>query len=319
MSNPLFQPPTPAQPWGTVAPPQVTPYQPQRVYLPLAPYQGYTQPQGYYVPGTQLAQTGGMIAEQMQPGPNIQGWGAQAPTYQVQAPSMATQAYTGWNPQSAAAPVYQGSPVTAGGWGPGGYGTAGQPSQVPQYVQERRAGEPGQSLDARRQYLMQVAEQRRQAGLGAYGQSAGGGALPPGYPDQQGTQQGQAQAQGKGAAPQNWFDRWQQEFQGEHGGASPSDWYKKQGEGLAEALGDREWSQRFAREQGRPPNQTEWEDHWYISRTGRPRPVFSPEQWKKLRSMMKGRRRSSGGGAEEEQRPPNYVPPMTIWRLGEGY
>jgi len=281
----------------------------------MVQYPNYSQPQGYYVPGTQLAQTGGRIAEQMQPGPNVQGWGAQAPTYQVQAPSQATQAYAGYNPYQ-----FQGAAVTAGGWGPGGYGTAGQPSSLPQFVQERQAGQPGQALDARRQYLMQVAEQRRAAGLGTYGQSVGGGALPPGYPDQgtqqaQGGQGQQGQAQGGGG---NWFDRWQSEFSKEHGGASANDWYKAQGEGLAEALGDREWSVRFAQEQGRSPTQTEWEDHWYITRTGRPRPTFSPEQWKALRGMMK-RRRSSGGGAEEEKRPPNYVPPMTIWRLGEGY
>lgn len=91
------------------------------------------------------------------------------------------------------------------------------------------------------------------------------------------------------------LEGWYQAFMGEHGGQTPEEFYERTGEGLAEALADREWSQGFAQMYGRPPNDYDWANHWYATRRGY-------------------RRGGGGGGGGGGPRPPTYMPQRITWR-----
>lgn len=107
-------------------------------------------------------------------------------------------------------------------------------------------------------------------------------------------------------APPNVDAAWYKQFQVEHDGETPEKFYARTGEGLDEALADREWGDRFARMMGRAPTEWDWEEHWYSTRAyGRPQGNPGPG-W---------RRKSKRGATDDIKRPPLYVPPQTSWRL----
>lgn len=118
---------------------------------------------------------------------------------------------------------------------------------------------------------------------------------------------------GRGAAaPSGVNPQWYQEFQRQHGGQTPEQFYAQTGEGLAHALADKDWSEGFAQMYGRPPTDDDWRAHWFSTRVG-----YQPGEggrgsaaWLKAR---KERRRAKKAG-EQEQRPPTYMPPPIIWR-----
>lgn len=89
---------------------------------------------------------------------------------------------------------------------------------------------------------------------------------------------------------------WYKAFQDEHEGQTPEQYYKATGEGLAEALADKEWAENFAEDNGRPPTDDEWRWWWFESRTGGAPPGEEPEE-------------------AGEARPPLYVPPPTTWKV----
>jgi hypothetical protein len=102
---------------------------------------------------------------------------------------------------------------------------------------------------------------------------------------------------------------WYKQFQIEHDGEKPEDFYARTGEGIDEALEDRDWGNRFAQMYGRPPSEYDWEEYWYASRPPyRGRPQGDPGAgW---------RRKSLRGKTDvDEKRPPLYVPERTSWRL----
>jgi hypothetical protein len=114
--------------------------------------------------------------------------------------------------------------------------------------------------------------------------------------------------------PEGISGRWWNEFRAQHGGQNPSQAYGQHGEGLAEALYDKAWSEGFARAEGRPPTDEEWTAHYYATRGG---PRMSEEQ----RQLRRALRRARGGYVpptsttpEQEQRPPTFVPPYVVWR-----
>ena len=97
-------------------------------------------------------------------------------------------------------------------------------------------------------------------------------------------------------APAGVDQKWWDDFTEEHDGQNPLDYYGAQGEGLAEAMGDLEWSQGFERDHGRPPNDDEWRWWWFEKRgLNRPRQQAAPKE-------------------EEEPRPPLWIPPQVVWR-----
>ena len=97
-------------------------------------------------------------------------------------------------------------------------------------------------------------------------------------------------------APAGVDQKWWDDFTEEHDGQNPLDYYGAQGEGLAEAMGDLEWSQGFERDHGRPPNDDEWRWWWFEKRgLNRPRQPAAPKE-------------------EEEPRPPLWIPPQVVWR-----
>ena len=72
---------------------------------------------------------------------------------------------------------------------------------------------------------------------------------------------------------------WYQEFQKVHG-MTPEQYYMQPGQtytggpgysagyALEAALNDLSWAEGFARQAGRPPNQVEWDEHWYNTHGG---------------------------------------------------
>lgn len=161
---------------------------------------------------------------------------------------------------------------------------------------------------------------------------------------------------GGGGYP-SWFPpgidpKWYAQFMKEHGGQTAEQFYSnvgRYGEGLAEALADRQWGDEFAREHGgRAPTQDEWTAHYYGSRPGAAWAAMSKlerkaerkasrKRWKKDWASEKGY--SSWGEYEsmlasgevnpgeskaeaqarkqkelEESRGPLYVPPQFSWR-----
>ena len=109
-------------------------------------------------------------------------------------------------------------------------------------------------------------------------------------------------------APPNVDPAWYRQFQIEHGGEKPEDFYARTGEGLDEAVADRDWGNRFAQMMGRAPSEYDWEEHWYATRPpyrGRPQGDPGPG-W---------RRKSKRGATEDEKRAPLYVPQQTSWRV----
>lgn len=138
---------------------------------------------------------------------------------------------------------------------------------------------------------------------------------PPQLPEE--GAQGTAGAQGPGRAGPSYAPApagidpvWYQQFQQEHGGMTPEQYYSQTGEHIGHALEDQEWAENFYRDNGRPPNEYEWRHHWFITRVG-----YTPEEaeeWR-IRHLIR-EETGGGGGGDEEQRPPLYEPPNIIWR-----
>lgn len=105
---------------------------------------------------------------------------------------------------------------------------------------------------------------------------------------------------------------WYRQFQEEHGGETPEEFYRRTGEGLDEALADRAWGEQFARERGRPPSEDDWRYNWFMTRKGRPPPTFSPEQWDVLSRYQ---RRRTGEGSEPRAPRPLVIPGPSRWRV----
>lgn len=108
---------------------------------------------------------------------------------------------------------------------------------------------------------------------------------------------------------QGWWDA----FTREHGGENPQEFYERSGEGLQDALWDRDWSEQFARDTGRPPNDDEWRAHWFMTRTGATQE--QRDEWKRAKEIRRALRRYGDREPSEpfQQRPPVYVPPYVIW------
>jgi hypothetical protein len=102
---------------------------------------------------------------------------------------------------------------------------------------------------------------------------------------------------------------WYQQFQKEHGGQTPEQFYGQTGEGLPHALADKEWSEGFAQMYGRPPNEYDWRAHWFSTRAG-----GTPESREKARSNYSRWVDKQRDKERQEQKPPTYMPPAVIWR-----
>jgi len=61
---------------------------------------------------------------------------------------------------------------------------------------------------------------------------------------------------------------WYERFTQQHGGQTPEQYYGQHREGLAEALGDLEWSRGFQGMYGRPPTEDDWKAWYFQSRGG---------------------------------------------------
>ncbi len=139
------------------------------------------------------------------------------------------------------------------------------------------------------------------------------GAAVAGLWDQQAQPAGRGGGAGFRSAPPGVNPGWYAQFQKEHGGQTPEEFYAQTGEGLPEAMADLEWSQGFAQMTGRAPSQYDWEEHWYATRGyGRPRQQ-SPREYAAWQKARKERRRAKKA-EEAEPRPPTYMPPQIIWR-----
>ena len=110
------------------------------------------------------------------------------------------------------------------------------------------------------------------------------------------------------------YQPWYVEFQKQHQGQTPEEYYAMTSaqagnptEGLGDALSDLEWSQAFARDHGRPPNEDEWRWWWFTTREG-----GTPEA--KAAAQNQGGGGGGGGGGEQKVNPPLWVPPQTWWR-----
>lgn len=153
------------------------------------------------------------------------------------------------------------------------------------------------------QFPLPVTQEAQAAALQA---AAGGGGRGGG---------GRGSGGGLYSAPPGVNPGWYAQFQREHGGQTPEEFYGQTGEGLPEALADREWAEGFAQMTGEPPSQYDWEEHWYSTRGyGRPREQSPREYaaWQKARKERRRARMKEKG--EQEPRPPTYMPPPIIWR-----
>ena len=116
---------------------------------------------------------------------------------------------------------------------------------------------------------------------------------------------------------------WYAQFQREHGGQTPEQFYGQTGEGLAHAMADKEWSEGFARMYGRPPSEHDWRAHWFSTRVGyqpgeNRMAGMTPRQYERWQRARKERRRAKkreqAMGGKEERRPPVWMPPAIVWR-----
>lgn len=108
-------------------------------------------------------------------------------------------------------------------------------------------------------------------------------------------------------APTGIDPTWYQQFQAEHEGMTPEQFYAQTGEDIGSALADQEWAEQWAAEHGGvPPDEYQWRYHWFMTRYGHP-PPENYDQW--LEEQQAG----YGGTKEDEQNPPTYQPPMIIW------
>ena len=92
-----------------------------------------------------------------------------------------------------------------------------------------------------------------------------------GRPAQPGAQPAQVQqpgVQAPAAVQQLGLGNWYQQFAQQHGGQTVEQYYGQQREGLAEALGDLEWSRGFQGSYGRPPSEDDWKAWYFQSRGG---------------------------------------------------
>lgn len=127
----------------------------------------------------------------------------------------------------------------------------------------------------------------------------------------------------KSSAPPGINAAWWDEFTAQHGGQDPDTFYERQGEGLAEALADRDWGAQFAQAQGRPPTDDEWRVHWFQTRTGMSQE--DRDAWRRKKETRRTLKQTTGGklpwarSAQEaaagggEARPPLWVPPSVTW------
>lgn len=171
-------------------------------------------------------------------------------------------------------------------------GQGGQAWQPPAWFGPMQAGYPG---------VAAVAGWAEQQGwdpealagggfAGGGGQvGGGGGQAPPPTP-------APAQAPQYSTAPPGVDEGWWVQFQVEHEGQDPEEYYGAQGEGLAEALGDLEWSQQFEADNGRPPTEDEWRWWWFHKRG-----MMTPEE--------------AATTTAEEPRPPLWIPPQVAWMV----
>lgn len=127
---------------------------------------------------------------------------------------------------------------------------------------------------------------------------------------------GGGRGRGLVAAPPGVNPGWYAQFQREHEGQTPEQFYGQTGEGLPEAMADEEWARGFAQMMGRAPSQYDWEEHWYSTRGyGRPREQ-SPREYAAWQKARKERRRAKKAEKEgtDQPRPPVWMPPQVIWR-----
>lgn len=165
---------------------------------------------------------------------------------------------------------------------------------------ERGVGMPAEALG-----ILERAYQR-QAGAGTQGLPGQAGA---GAPTRGG---GAAAARApRNPAPPGINQAWWDQFTAEHAGENPDQFYGRTGEGLAEALADREWSEAFARDTGRPPSEDEWRAHWFMTRTGATQE--QRDEWRRAREMRRVLREQRSPGRRFEERPPVFVPPYVVW------
>lgn len=119
------------------------------------------------------------------------------------------------------------------------------------------------------------------------------------------------------AAPPGVNIDWYAEFQRQHGGQTPEQYYAKTGEGLAEAMADEEWARGFAEMYGRPPTDDDWRAHWFSTRVG-----YTPEEYEKwkMRQIVQQEiqrqqeQQQPEPEPEPEQRAPIYQPQYITWR-----
>ena len=247
----------------------------QSPYLPLVTRQPYVYPE-------QRA----MTAQQWSPA----SWPWQAPGFQW--PQVQQQAPMG-------APAYPAAPTITPSY-PGAPGGAGQPGTWSPVTNALGAG--SNILN----YMQSVADR-------IYGQQQPQAQQPQYRPPTQQQAGGQAPY---AQAPQGVDPGWYRRFQGEHEGQTPEQFYGAQGtgEGLAEALGDLEWSQGFAGMYGRPPTDDDWKAWWFQSRVGAsPQDIAYWQSPAGKRDLQRKRERASGGEGVGP-RPPNWIPPPITWR-----
>ena len=148
-----------------------------------------------------------------------------------------------------------------------------------------------------RQYTPPAAAGQGTAPAGEAGGGGGGGRAPRG---------------GTVPAPAGVNPEWYAQFQREHQGQTPEEFYAKTGEGLPHAMADEEWARGFAEMHGRPPNEYEWSHHWFVSRTGATPQMR--EEWRMRRIARQEAQKATVKTGGKEQRPPVWQPPMIVWR-----
>lgn len=121
---------------------------------------------------------------------------------------------------------------------------------------------------------------------------------------------------------------WYGQFQKQHGGETPEEFYGRNREGLAEALADREWSEGFVQMYGRAPSEEDWNAWYFHSRGGDPQwAAMTKAQRKAERKLSKQTARNEWAASQgyknwaeykrqtaEKERPPLYQPPQIYWR-----
>ena len=104
---------------------------------------------------------------------------------------------------------------------------------------------------------------------------------------------------------------WWEEFQAQHEGETPLEYYGEQGYGgdsLGAALKDLEWSQGFAlANAGKPPSESDWVQHWYHKQG-----MMTHEEYADYKEKL-GKKRKKAKDEAPVPRPPTWIPPQVWW------